>query len=528
MDNLGYSRPPDSLMEELEEVARDSIALSNEIAKANHLPKDFPAQQLLELLKQLIELPKGTAEGCKTPLQYARQRIPAIRRSYIITEQKSAKQDTGGDEPPPLTRGMAIDKRLTALIGSIATALDEYRRLVGATDIEIADTADSLPKADRENDIRSAEKLATEAEETLTKAEAEVERLTKPESKNADDLKRQMRDTKRLFGISRVELRMPDFISKWYRATVDVLADKPDLLRKTSNIIDKGTDLTEVGLESFSKLTKSWRTGLYDALRCAASGLRDVADKWENEAKGDKLLDAERQSDFDLEEIHEMVLRGETPPKKWWPWITELSFGRKNLEDIAIFSHFTNLTELHVGITQVSDISALSGLVYLTDLDLVATQVSDVSALSKLVNLTWLNLGNTHVSDISVLSQLVNLSHLGLWGTQITDVSALSQLVNLTMLGLENTHVSDVSALSKLAYLRELNLWDTQVRDITALSKLMNLKQLNLGYTQVSNISALNKLPNLKHVIVEEAKVEAFTMSFGREGVVKSQIKLDE
>ncbi len=500
MNSLRYSRPPDSLMEELEEVAQDSAALSNEIAKANHLPKDFPAEQLVELLKQLIELPNGTAEGCKAPLIYARQRIPAIRRSYIITEQKSAKQDTGDDEPPPLIRGMVIDKRLTTLIGSITTALDEYRRLVGATDIEIANTAASLPKADRENDIRSAEQLAIEAEESLIKAEGEVERLTRPESQNADDLKRQIRDIKRLFGVSRVELRMPDFIPKWYRATVDVLADKPKLLRKTANIIDKGTDLTEVGLEAWSTFKKFVRTGIYASLRQAAAGLKDVANKWENDAKGDKPLDIERPSDFDLEKAHEMILRGETPPKQWWPCIVELDFSDTQLEDITIFSNFKNLTELNLWGTKVSNITALSGLVNLKKLDLEITQVKDITVLSRLVNLMHLDLGGTHVSNIS----------------------ALSQLENLTSLGMENVKVHDISALSRLVKLTELNLFDTQVSDISILSQFINLKQLNLGYTQVKDISVLNKLPNLKHVIVEESKVKTFTLSLGREGVVES------
>jgi hypothetical protein len=89
MPKLTYTTPPPSLMIELHEVAVDAGALASEIARANQLPSNFPTEQLQELLMQLQLLPDGTAEGCRHPLEYARSRLPAIRRTFIQTEERS-------------------------------------------------------------------------------------------------------------------------------------------------------------------------------------------------------------------------------------------------------------------------------------------------------------------------------------------------------------------------------------------------------------------------------------------------------
>jgi len=122
----------------------DAGALATELAKANRLPSDFPAEQLQELLVELQSLPAGTAEGCRQPLEYARARLPAIRRQFIQTEEESRRPRADEDAPPPLTRGMTIDVRIGALVNSVTTGLDEYRSLASIQDEDAADTAPSL------------------------------------------------------------------------------------------------------------------------------------------------------------------------------------------------------------------------------------------------------------------------------------------------------------------------------------------------------------------------------------------------
>ena len=60
------------------------------------------------MLGNLQALPEGTAEGCREPLEYARARLPALRRLFIVTETAARSQPSDSDEPPPLVRGMAV------------------------------------------------------------------------------------------------------------------------------------------------------------------------------------------------------------------------------------------------------------------------------------------------------------------------------------------------------------------------------------------------------------------------------------
>jgi hypothetical protein len=47
------------------------------------------------------------------------------------------------------------------------------------------------------------------AERSLGEQGSELERITRPDSVTADNFKRQMRDTRRLLSLARIELRMP-------------------------------------------------------------------------------------------------------------------------------------------------------------------------------------------------------------------------------------------------------------------------------------------------------------------------------
>jgi hypothetical protein len=143
MPKLEYTTPPPSLMRELNEVAADAGALADQFAITNRLPTDFPIQQVQDLLEGLQALPAGTGEGCRRPLEIAISRLPAIRKKYFETEQQSGGP-RDGEETPPLTRGMIIDQRLSALITSITTALDEFRALASLEADNATDTAPSI------------------------------------------------------------------------------------------------------------------------------------------------------------------------------------------------------------------------------------------------------------------------------------------------------------------------------------------------------------------------------------------------
>jgi hypothetical protein len=282
-------------MKELSEVASDAHALADELAKANRLPSDFPATQLLDLLVELKSLPTGTAEGCRRPLEYARARLPAIRRKFIQTEEQSRQSRADEDAPPPLTRGMTIDLRIGVLINSVTTALDEYRALASVEDDDAADTAPSLEIDATSPDVVNALAASRSAELALGEHVNELERIAEPSSVTADSLKRQMRDTRGLLSLARIELRMPAFVPRWYHKTLDTLGDYPLILRTTANAILIGVDLARPLVDAWHHFKHGLDRLVIDSVEQAAKGLAAVAQKREVERRERKDEAAETQ-----------------------------------------------------------------------------------------------------------------------------------------------------------------------------------------------------------------------------------------
>jgi formylglycine-generating enzyme required for sulfatase activity len=280
MPKLAYTTPPLSLLQELNEVAADAGMLAAELGKANRLPTDFPIQQMQELLEGLRALPTGTGEGSLKPLEIALSRLPAIRKKYFETEEQSRRL-RNGEEAPPLTRGMVIDQRLGALISSITTALDEYRALASVKADSATDTAPSITIDSSSNEIASAIEDAKAAEQNLDVGAYVVERIAEPSSTNADNLKRQMRDVRGLLRLARVELRMPEFVPRWYRKTIDAIRDYPELLLRTSKGIQIGIDVARPLADAWNHFEHGFNHLVLDSIEQAAKGLAEVAQKWE-------------------------------------------------------------------------------------------------------------------------------------------------------------------------------------------------------------------------------------------------------
>jgi len=76
---LSHDAPDEGFMRELREVARGAIALNELLTKPLNfdLPRDFPKNQLIDICRSLEQLPDGTAEGSRTALEYARNRLPS-------------------------------------------------------------------------------------------------------------------------------------------------------------------------------------------------------------------------------------------------------------------------------------------------------------------------------------------------------------------------------------------------------------------------------------------------------------------
>jgi hypothetical protein len=135
---------------------------------------------------------------------------------------------------------------------------------------------------------------------------------------------------------------------------------------------------------------------------------------------------------FDLDEVRQMILRGEAPPKAWVPFIDHLNFDG----------------------TPLINLQPLAGLVGLQRLDLDNTQVSDLAPLAGISGLQTLLLSNTQVSDLAPLAGISGLQELWLTNTQVSDLAPLAGISGLQRLYLNNTQLSDLAPLAGIKGLR--------------------------------------------------------------------------
>jgi hypothetical protein len=217
--------------------------------------------------------------------QGARARLPAIRRKFIQTEEQSRQPRADEDAPPPLTRGMTIDVRIGALVNSVTAALDEYRALASVEDDDTADTAPSLEIDATSPDVVNAMAASQRAEQVLGEHISELERIAEPSSITADNLKRQMRDTRGLLSLARIELRMPAFVPRWYHKTLDTLSEYPRILRTTANAILIGVDVARPLVDAWHHFKHGLHHLVMDSVEKAAKGLVAVAQKLEVERR---------------------------------------------------------------------------------------------------------------------------------------------------------------------------------------------------------------------------------------------------
>ncbi len=226
--------------------------------------------------------------------------------------------------------------------------------------------------------------------------------------------------------------------------------------------------------------------------------------------------------DFDLKEVHAMILRGETPPKAWVPWIKFLNFGpirfvgfdlpaKERLADVAPLAALTELQRLDLAGTQVSDLAPLAALNELRSLDLNGTHISDLTPLAALTELQRLDLAGTQVSDLAPLKGLTALKTLSLINTRVSDLAPLAALNELNSLDLNGTHISDLTPLAALTELQSLDLDNTELSNFTVLKEFKHLEIVWLNGTNFSDCSQLGSLANLYALGLNDTKVSDIT-----------------
>jgi len=275
---LSHDAPDEGFMRELREVARGAIALNELLTKPLNfdLPRDFPKSQLIDICRSLAQLPDGTAEGSRAALEYARNRLPAIRRVHVLSEELDTST---GDLPPPVLRGALIDQRLTSLIASATTALDEYRRLAAEEPADESQPEAAVPPFGEVTNGAVAKSAQLEAK--LAEAKATVEATTNPNSQRADNLKREINDAVGLNRLARVELQMQKIFVNLYRRIVHALKDYPQLINDTAANLKLGVDIVQMGYERWHEFKGSLATHLFEEFKKTCDMFVAVAVKLE-------------------------------------------------------------------------------------------------------------------------------------------------------------------------------------------------------------------------------------------------------
>jgi hypothetical protein len=443
---LKYTQPHSGLERELREVARDAAALINALTTERNFDfsPDFPKNQLIDIARSLAQLPSGTAEGSRPSLEYARDRLPAIRRAHILSEELDLSR-SDADTAPPVLRGALIDQRLRDLIASVTTALDEYRRQA---------SVEPPKEATPQEAISAPSKLTEEAVARSSLLESQL----KPSSQVSPP---------------------PDFDwDKVYEMIVAGIAPpepwRPFIDHLRLTVKDRKTEI--VNLIPISDLTNVdwldlWRSPVSDI--SPVSGLKKL-----------KFLNLGSTRVSDLSALAKLTR------------LKKLHLNETRVSDVSALASLKSLKTLDLSGTSVSDISALASLTKLEMLDLTETLVSDISALASMINLKDLKLDGTQITNVAPLSSLKALNRLSLANTPVRSIAPLSRL-RVARLDLEGTLIKSVSVLKHMPLLSELWIGRTQVWDLRPLRELIYLQYLDTTGSLVTDISPLNHMPDL-------------------------------
>ena len=452
---LEYQRPSVELGLELEEVAAKALALRDYL-KAPNIPLDgFPSERLTELCGALASLPRGTAEGCRAPLTYARIELPRIRRKYI-SRAPAPKPD--GETPPSVEREDRLDLLLKDLFASVSTALAQYQ--VEAA-VELPDGLEPEPTFDATKLDAAAIALqrSKSVDDAIQEARPPVEELRRADFPHAENLSRQLNDVETNQGAVRAELKSEEaqisqleMLSAAVRRLADVLENTGVAIERAAQFARAADKISKPLRDLARKTRKEISDFLIIKVEEFGKAIQETAHVLRQWAPGKP---AKRPDDFDYDKIKEMILAGRAPPAKWRPWINDLVFtGETSLKTLAPLAGLTALQSLSLEGTEVSDLAPLANLSALQGLYLQGTQVSDLKPLAGLSALQTLDLQGTQVSDLAPLAGLSALQELYLHGTQVSDLAPLAGLAALQRLDLQGTQVSDLKPLAGLAELK--------------------------------------------------------------------------
>lgn len=474
---LDYDRPNAALALELRQVRRGATNLRLAVETANSLPEDFPRDVLIDLCAALEGLEDGTAENSRPVLEYSRSKIPEIRRTFFLVE--SSEMDIKlGDETPRLYRGMAIDNELTSLIGSVTTALDEYRAQAqerfddGITN----DASQQMPTTTR---FKNAPKLASDLIDLSETTSKHLRQKGLDQYKTGETLVRRITDTRNLTLAARSQINSVTIVRRWFDSIRVAIRAMPDLLIKAGQAITVSSDIAQ-------ELASWWSRTEHEITKSFINQVQDFGATLQKIGRALKTPRDLTDTEFANAKAIELLIRNQSIPDALARRVTELSFG----SDAGSWTPITSWREIRKCIN-----------VKLIDVSRTDFKMSrDGHYLSGLRNLNSLSLYGQTEEDVKALAYIDTLSHLGLNSEDISSLSDVRHHKNLRSIDLRVRNLHSVSGIGGLSKLRYMRLYSRVLTDSSDIWKLKDLLGINLNVSKLTSVEGLANLRKLKYL----------------------------
>jgi len=525
---LGYGKPNRKLLRELRQVRADADAVIRALTEINLLPDDFPKAGLEDLCKSLTGLADGTAENCRPVLEYARNRVPQIRRENFLLEDDGEEDDedehdekdaraAGGGEPR-LSRGMVLDGRLSVLFASVGTALDEYRVQAQARfDDEVRGEEAAALRRPEETAAPMADAIKTIA--ASEHAQSELRAKDIGETEKGDTLLRRLQDGRNLALAALSLLRARRIVRRWFEGIAAAVRKLPDLIGKAARAIKVGADVARPLAGWWLTTQENAINGAIDQVESFGDALEEVGERLKRkpsrpaqpelprpaedaprdpailraEAEAERLLKAGIEVPDDIARIVEKIdLEGtDRAPNSIARW-----------QDVARFQALRSLEARHADFDLSQHGWFLAGKPGLSHVGLSPLHSDDLGPIGSLTSLTSLELYTVDATDLGPLANLTRLTSLSLHANSATDLDPLGSLTSLTSLSLHANSATDLDPLGSLTSLTSLSLHANSATDLDPLGTLTSLNSLGLSADNATHLGPLENLTSLTSLVL--------------------------
>lgn len=483
----------EQLQQELEEVEAASHVLQEYIRAPNiPLPENFPELQLIEICSSLSNLRHGSAEGCRIPLEYARLRLPAIRRDFIARDSQE-----GANRQPIHSRGFGLDRPLAELTIAVSTALDAYSRIS-------SEKLDDTVIQELQVDPSSVPLTASTIEQSLFLS-SEVEKTARQISSSfdgfdekGDELGRSLRDAENLNILARAELR-GRVVVRWFRKVVGAFRLSPKKLRYVSKTLLLTKDAAQI-----------WDNFNAKVFQATIEALEETAQKFENEARAlESKVGTQKfgfSEVFDIYEAIRVIESGNQVSAEHARHINTLELKNFRPRNTDALSKLVFLQSLKFVGSSIFDVGGLSPLTKLRTLYLRRFTGSNLSPLASLVDLRSLSITQIGGESVSLdfLSQLTQITDLQLSLRKGADLSPIGDLQELRSLRITGESIIDFSLLKGCSKLRDVTFWSAQLKNMPEIVNLSQLQSIDLRRTHGVDLFCLRDLSSLKKLKIKD------------------------